>query len=88
MADRGGRLEHSQTKQEGLLEGLREAITGRGANCSSDMGPQACNRGEGKGRSKDGVRWGHLSCAMRVGQGRYFALKLPLAAESHAATVV
>ena len=29
LADRVGRLEHSQAKLEGLLEGLREAITGR-----------------------------------------------------------
>ena len=29
LADRVGRIEHSQAKLEGLLEGLREAITGR-----------------------------------------------------------
>ena len=29
LAERVGRLEHSQAKLEGLLEGLREAITGR-----------------------------------------------------------
>ena len=29
LADRMGRVEHSQAKLEGLLEGLREAITGR-----------------------------------------------------------
>ena len=29
LGDRVGRLEHSQAKLEGLLEGLREAITGR-----------------------------------------------------------
>ena len=29
LADQVGRLEHSQAKLEGLLEGLREAITGR-----------------------------------------------------------
>ena len=29
LADRVGRVEHSQAKLEGLLEGLREAITGR-----------------------------------------------------------
>ena len=29
LADRVGRLEHSQAKLEGLLEGLREAISGR-----------------------------------------------------------
>ena len=29
LADRVGRLVHSQAKLEGLLEGLREAITGR-----------------------------------------------------------
>lgn len=32
LADRVGRLEHSQAKLEGLLEGLREAITGRVAS--------------------------------------------------------
>ena len=32
LADRAGRLEHSQAKLEGLLEGLREAITGRVAS--------------------------------------------------------
>ncbi len=32
LADRIGRLEHSQAKLEGLLEGLREAITGRVAS--------------------------------------------------------
>ena len=31
LGDRGGRLEHSQAKLEGLLEGLREAITVRSA---------------------------------------------------------
>ena len=31
LGDRGGRMEHSQAKLEGLLEGLREAITGRSA---------------------------------------------------------
>ena len=30
LGDRVGRLEHSQAKLEGLLEGLREAISGRG----------------------------------------------------------
>lgn len=29
LAERVARLEHSQAKLEGLLEGLREAITGR-----------------------------------------------------------
>ena len=29
LADRVGRLEHGQAKLEGLLEGLREAISGR-----------------------------------------------------------
>ena len=29
LGDRVGRMEHSQAKLEGLLEGLREAITGR-----------------------------------------------------------
>ena len=29
LAERVGRLEHSQAKLEGLLEGLREAIAGR-----------------------------------------------------------
>ncbi|MCY4584607.1 MAG: hypothetical protein OXB98_01070 [Bryobacterales bacterium] len=29
VAERVGRLEYSQAKLEGLLEGLREAITGR-----------------------------------------------------------
>ena len=29
LADRVGRIEHSQAKLEGLLEGLREAISGR-----------------------------------------------------------
>ncbi len=32
LADRVGRLEHSQAKLEGLLEGLRESITGRVAS--------------------------------------------------------
>ncbi len=32
LADRVGRLEYGQAKLEGLLEGLREAITGRAAN--------------------------------------------------------
>ena len=31
LSDRLGRVEHSQAKLEGLLEGLREAITGRAA---------------------------------------------------------
>ena len=31
VGDRVGRLEHGQAKLEGLLEGLREAITGRAA---------------------------------------------------------
>ena len=31
LSDRVGRLEHSQAKLEGLLEGLREAISGRAA---------------------------------------------------------
>ena len=31
LADRMGRVEHSQAKLEGLLEGLREAISGRAA---------------------------------------------------------
>ena len=31
LAERVARLEHSQAKLEGLLEGLREAITGRAA---------------------------------------------------------
>ena len=31
LAERVGRMEHSQAKLEGLLEGLREAITGRAA---------------------------------------------------------
>ena len=31
LGDRVGRLEHSQAKLEGLLEGLREAITVRSA---------------------------------------------------------
>ena len=29
LSDRVGRLEHGQAKLEGLLDGLREAITGR-----------------------------------------------------------
>ena len=29
LVDRVGRLEHSQAKMEGLLEGLRESVTGR-----------------------------------------------------------
>ena len=32
LGDRVGRLEHGQAKLEGLLEGLREAITGRVAS--------------------------------------------------------
>ena len=32
LADRVGRLEYGQAKLEGLLEGLREAITGRAAS--------------------------------------------------------
>ena len=32
LADRVGRLEHGQAKLEGLLEGLREAISGRVAS--------------------------------------------------------
>ncbi len=31
LSDRLARVEHSQAKLEGLLEGLREAITGRAA---------------------------------------------------------
>ena len=31
LAERVGRMEHSQAKLEGLLEGLREAISGRAA---------------------------------------------------------
>ena len=31
LGERVARLEHSQAKLEGLLEGLREAITGRAA---------------------------------------------------------
>ena len=31
LGDRMGRVEHSQAKLEGLLEGLRESITGRAA---------------------------------------------------------
>ena len=31
LGDRVGRVEHSQAKLEGLLEGLREAISGRAA---------------------------------------------------------
>ena len=31
LGDRVGRMEYSQAKLEGLLEGLREAITGRAA---------------------------------------------------------
>ena len=31
LGDRVGRLEHGQAKLEGLLEGLREAISGRAA---------------------------------------------------------
>ena len=31
LGDRVGRMEHSQAKLEGLLEGLREAIAGRAA---------------------------------------------------------
>ena len=31
LAERVARVEHSQAKLEGLLEGLREAITGRAA---------------------------------------------------------
>ena len=31
LADRVGRLEYGEAKLEGLLEGLREAITGRTA---------------------------------------------------------
>ena len=31
LGDRVGRMEHSQAKLEGLLEGLREAISGRAA---------------------------------------------------------
>ena len=31
LGDRMGRVEHSQAKLEGLLEGLREAISGRAA---------------------------------------------------------
>ena len=31
LAERVARVEHSQAKLEGLLEGLREAITGRSA---------------------------------------------------------
>lgn len=31
LADRVGRLENGQAKLEGLLEGLREAVTGRAA---------------------------------------------------------
>ena len=31
LSDRLGRVEHSQAKLEGLLEGLREAISGRAA---------------------------------------------------------
>ena len=31
LGDRVARMEHSQAKLEGLLEGLREAITGRAA---------------------------------------------------------
>ena len=32
LADRVGRIEYGQAKLEGLLEGLREAITGRAAS--------------------------------------------------------
>ena len=32
LANRVGRLEYGQAKLEGLLEGLREAITGRAAS--------------------------------------------------------
>ena len=32
LADRIGRLEYGQAKLEGLLEGLRESITGRAAD--------------------------------------------------------
>ena len=32
LADRVGRLEYGQAKLEGLLEGLREAVTGRAAS--------------------------------------------------------
>ena len=32
LADRVGRLEYGQARLEGLLEGLREAITGRAAS--------------------------------------------------------
>ena len=32
LSDRIGRLEYGQAKLEGLLEGLREAITGRAAS--------------------------------------------------------
>ena len=32
LTDRVGRLEYGQAKLEGLLEGLREAITGRAAS--------------------------------------------------------
>ena len=31
LGERVGRVEHSQAKLEGLLEGLREAISGRAA---------------------------------------------------------
>ena len=31
LIERGARVEHSQAKLEGLLEGLREAISGRAA---------------------------------------------------------
>ena len=35
LGDRVGRMEHSQAKLEGLLEGLREAITGRAVHSAS-----------------------------------------------------
>jgi hypothetical protein len=43
LDERVARLEHGQARLEGLLEGLREAITGR---IASSCGPRAAKRGQ------------------------------------------
>jgi exonuclease VII small subunit len=43
LDDHVARLEHGQARLQGLLEGLREAITGR---IASSCGPRAAKRGQ------------------------------------------
>ena len=74
LAERVGRLEHSQAKLEGLLEGLREAISGRAA--ASMQGepkqPKELRRPSVSSRPRKNKGWFYWKDPV-TGQGHFLA---------------